>query len=66
MLLFTFYLKLRKESIVHIKGHDAHVVIWSGMEEGEWVLMKVMRASTPTPRAPLLALQRELATMCQS
>lgn len=66
MLLFTFYLKLRKKSIVHIKVHDVHVVIWSGLEVGEWVLTEVMRAFTPTPRAPLLALQRELAAMCQS
>ena len=66
MFLFTFYSKLRKKSIVHFKGHIVHVVIWSSLEVGELVLMEVMRASTPTPRVPLLALQMDLATTCQS
>lgn len=33
--LFTFYLKLRKKSTVHIKGHYVRVVIWGSLEMGE-------------------------------
>lgn len=59
-------LKAKKKSTVHIKGHYVCVVIWGSVEMGELVLREVMRASTPTARAPLLGLHTDLATMCES
>lgn len=66
MFLLTFYLKLRKKSIVHIKKYYIYAVIWGRLDVGELVGIEIMRASRPFPLAPLLRSHIFLVTVGQS